>query len=331
MTYVGNYAGPCYIHLNGEAIVVRYETGEVINKWPYNCIRQFRAEDETGKFSFVSGRRGPYGVAEYNFKLPNESLNLLQSALTSFTGAQFSSVAPGSGSGSEQPQQPLPQQPLQAPPPQKQSINISSAYQTTPARQQVKGSRTESVSSSYSDVFSSPSHHAYQAPIPAPNSSSPVVPPRLPPRDYSTMSLPSISTSSDPNHSHTQSMDETTMRSLTKDRSGSSNVSTLSINSTESGTPPSLPPRRNLREKSPEKTRVAQSASYGDVKMNQSGKTGKLSKSASVDSMKLSSVPTKKLLDRLRDVTNASSSSLPAPLPEMEVVEDEHLPEKPSM
>ncbi len=53
--------------------------------------------------SALSGRRGPYGVAEYNFMLNKGMLNELQEALTQFTGAKFSGVAPGSGSGENPP------------------------------------------------------------------------------------------------------------------------------------------------------------------------------------------------------------------------------------
>ena len=308
--------------------MVRYESGEVINKWPYNCIRQFRAEDETGKFSFVSGRRGPYGVAEYNFKLPNDSLNLLQSALTNFTGAQFSSVTPGSGSGADPPQpQPHPQPHPQFPP-MRQAYSVSSAYHTDSSRT-VNG-RSESISSSTSssDVFTSPVHHGHQLPIPVPGSSSPAVPPRLPPRDYSTTSLPGLpgnSASSSETHCHTQSMDDTMMRLMMKTRSGtnSSTASSLSNTSQEAGysvTPPSLPPRRSLKECSPE-TRVAQSSSYNEVSLQQT-RNSKLAKAATVDVLKVtpSTPPAKKLVNRLREV---SGSSLAVPVAEVETVEEE--------
>ncbi len=42
-------------------------------------------------------------MAEYNFVLNKSMLNSLQDALTQFTGAKFSSVAPGSGSGENPP------------------------------------------------------------------------------------------------------------------------------------------------------------------------------------------------------------------------------------
>lgn len=92
---VGNHAGSCLLHLTGAAITVKYMTGEEIASWPYNCIRQFRADEDTGQFSFYSGRRGPYGVAEYKFDMSEPILMELQDALTQFTGAQFGSRVGG--------------------------------------------------------------------------------------------------------------------------------------------------------------------------------------------------------------------------------------------
>ena len=99
LNLVGNYSGPCILLLTGAAVTVKSTRGVDIATWPYNCIRQFRAEDETGKFSFVSGRRGPYGVAEYVFELPNHILSELQDALSQFTGAQFNIRPPSTSSG----------------------------------------------------------------------------------------------------------------------------------------------------------------------------------------------------------------------------------------
>ena len=130
--------------------------GVEIAKWPYNCIRQFKAEDETGKFSFVSGRRGPYGVAEYNFGL--EDVSQLQNALSQFTGAQFSQAP----SSSQPPLPPLPPIPHGQRPP---IVSSMTRYGM--------GGRTDSIDS----VFSSPSHTRVHA-------TPPHTGPRLPPRDY---------------------------------------------------------------------------------------------------------------------------------------------------
>ena len=151
---VGNFSGPCIIFLNGEAITVKQENGVEIAKWPYNCIRQFKAEDETGKFSFVSGRRGPYGVAEYNFGL--DDVSQLQHALSQFTGAQFNQTP-----SSQPPLPPLPPIPHGGRLPSVSSIGRYSI-----------GSRTDSIE----NVFTSPGHTRVHAP-PPPG-------PKLPPRDY---------------------------------------------------------------------------------------------------------------------------------------------------
>ena len=47
----------------------------------------------------MSGRRGPYGVAEYSFALDRSSLAELLETLTQFTGVKFSVVAPESETG----------------------------------------------------------------------------------------------------------------------------------------------------------------------------------------------------------------------------------------
>ena len=89
-TMVGNYSGSCLLHLTGAAITIKFKHAkDAAASWPYNCIRQFRADEETRQFSFFSGRRGPYGVAEYKFDMTEQQLLALQEALTQFTGAQF--------------------------------------------------------------------------------------------------------------------------------------------------------------------------------------------------------------------------------------------------
>lgn len=102
LNLVGNYSGPCILLLTGAAVSVKDPDGVNIATWPYNCIRQFRAEEETSVFSFISGRRGPYGVAEYIFELPEHILDDLQDALSQFTGAQFHIRPPSTSSGASQ-------------------------------------------------------------------------------------------------------------------------------------------------------------------------------------------------------------------------------------
>lgn len=225
-TYVGNFTGNCTIQLNGQAIVV-INGGVEINRWPYNCIRQFRAEDETGKFSFVSGRRGPYGVAEYNFKLLSDSLIDLQSALTEFTGAQFSAVAPGSGTDQQAPPQPWSTSTM----PRQSSTSSTNSYTTSLPRHMTTGSRNDSTSD-LDPVFNSPGRlHG----------------PRLPPRDY-TMTLPGNAMLG---HSAGGS-------------SGSSTVFGLDTGTYSTPRPALPPPRREAKEPSPE-VLVAKSNSYEEA------------------------------------------------------------------
>ncbi len=252
-TYVGNFAGNCTIQLNGQAIVVLCK-GVEINKWPYNCIRQFRAEDETGKFSFVSGRRGPYGVAEYNFKLHNDQLVDLQGALTEFTGAQFSAVAPGSGTDQQplQPQQPLPPYPPTLPRPS--SSSSISTYTTSLPRHMTTGSRDSTPPDFVDSVFNSPSRTPPQVP-------------RLPPRDYLI-----TSTSMDHAPGLTGSADEASLRGMMRGRATTSapTINGLSVEVSGSNYPsrPALPPpRREAKEPSPEAW-VAKSTSYEETQLS---------------------------------------------------------------
>ena len=97
---MGNNSGSCLLHLTGAAITIKFPLTGDSASWPYNCIRQFRADEDTRQFSFFSGRRGPYGVAEYKFDMTERMLLEMQDALTQFTGAQFGqNPTPGTGSG----------------------------------------------------------------------------------------------------------------------------------------------------------------------------------------------------------------------------------------
>ena len=94
LTPVGNYTdGACTIQLKDHALVISQMSGAEINKWPYNSIRHFVIYAETGKFGFQSGRRGPYGVAEYTFDITEKRLADLLSALDGFTGTQLTKSA----------------------------------------------------------------------------------------------------------------------------------------------------------------------------------------------------------------------------------------------
>ena len=286
----------------------------MINKWPYNCIRQFRAEDETGKFSFVSGRRGPYGVAEYNFCMPDDSLRMLQNALTNFTGAQFSTVAPGCGAEQPQPQLPLPPYPPIHP---QHTYSLSDPYQMANPKHIISGHQNDSVSSTSGDLRNSiltSLHHSQQFPIPASASMSLTTNrfkvPKLPPRDYSLSSLPgSPSVISEQGNRFSISMDEVMMQSQHKERLlTSSNLTRTSTSIMETGirsfNAPTLPPKHSHK---PAETWVAQSNSYEEISVSNqhSTKENNLSRSATVNGGASSSSgpQKKKLFDRLRGLT----------------------------
>lgn len=154
---VGSLKGPCLITLTGAAITVKKLDGTEVATWPYNCIRQFGAEEELRQFTFISGRRGPFGVSEYAFELSEQTLKRLQDALTQFTGAKFGTGFSGN----------------RRPPP-----NYSSVADTV-AIQHGTTKRSESAFSGDS-VFVSPPQQQ--------RSSSDKPPPKLPPRHAVSMS-----------------------------------------------------------------------------------------------------------------------------------------------
>lgn len=131
--------------------------GTEVATWPYNCIRQFGAEEELRQFTFISGRRGPFGVSEYAFELSEQTLMKLQDALTQFTGAKFGTGFTGNP----------------RPPPNYSSIADAVALQRSTTK------RSESTSSGDS-VFMSPPQHQ--------RSPSDKPPPKLPPRHAASMS-----------------------------------------------------------------------------------------------------------------------------------------------
>jgi hypothetical protein len=55
--------------------------------WPYSVIRSFNF-NEPGKFSFISGNQGPFGVGEYNFEV--HDVKALEYTLKQFIGTQIS-------------------------------------------------------------------------------------------------------------------------------------------------------------------------------------------------------------------------------------------------
>ena len=85
---INGYTGQCRLQITKTAVIVSLNNGEELATWLYNCIRQFNAVD--GCFSFTSGRRGPFGVNEYCFELPQKKVAEIQKKISGYTGAVFS-------------------------------------------------------------------------------------------------------------------------------------------------------------------------------------------------------------------------------------------------
>lgn len=84
---ITGFVGPCRLQITKTAIIVLKSDGEEIATWLFNCIRQFNAVDCC--FSFISGRRGPFGVGEYSFELPQKKVLEIQKKISGHTGAVF--------------------------------------------------------------------------------------------------------------------------------------------------------------------------------------------------------------------------------------------------
>ena len=92
LTKISDFTGKCVISVNGESLTVKEPHATTpIAKWKHNHIRKFRTEITENLFIFESGRQGPFGVSEYKFELVKDDLFVLQSLLTEFTGAHFTS------------------------------------------------------------------------------------------------------------------------------------------------------------------------------------------------------------------------------------------------
>ena len=88
LTPVRDYKGPCTLVLSKRSIGVSTDN-ENLGTWPFECIRRFHSQD-LNYFSFTSGRRGPYGVCDYTFKIKDEDLKKLQDILSQCTGKYHS-------------------------------------------------------------------------------------------------------------------------------------------------------------------------------------------------------------------------------------------------
>lgn len=71
--HIDDFHGPCTIQVKEDCIRIKKSNGNEIGNWLYIYIREFRFDDEKFQFTFKSGRRGPFGVADYLFKLHNRT------------------------------------------------------------------------------------------------------------------------------------------------------------------------------------------------------------------------------------------------------------------
>lgn len=85
MTPINGYTGPCKLCLSKRYLSIKTDSLNELGTWPYESIRRFFTQD-LNYFSFTSGRRGPFGVADYKFNVNELDLILLQKTLTQNTG-----------------------------------------------------------------------------------------------------------------------------------------------------------------------------------------------------------------------------------------------------
>ncbi len=71
--------------LSKKSIEVKKNDVESLGKWAFEFIRRFHSQD-LNYFSFTSGRRGPFGVQDYTFRLNEDDLKQLQYLLSQHTG-----------------------------------------------------------------------------------------------------------------------------------------------------------------------------------------------------------------------------------------------------
>ena len=69
LRYINDYKGPCILQVRPDALVVKKSNGVALGSWAYSVIREFKFDDMEKNFLFTSGRRGPFGVENYNFDL----------------------------------------------------------------------------------------------------------------------------------------------------------------------------------------------------------------------------------------------------------------------
>ena len=150
MRYINDFNGPCVIQVREDCLIIKRSngTGKEIGRWPYAFIRKFRFDDERSQFSFTSGRRGVFGLADYLFRLHNRTYFNLRDTVNTIANGR-------SGCGGDQAPPPTTSQ---SPPPpvpphsknssfhKKQDANRSeeNAYLGLPAVRSVRPQRSTS-------------------------------------------------------------------------------------------------------------------------------------------------------------------------------------------
>lgn len=89
--FINDFSGPCTLQVREDSIAVKRSNGKEIGRWPYAFIREFRFDDERIQFSFMSGRRGIFGVADYLFKLHNRTYFNLRETVNRIASGRSSS------------------------------------------------------------------------------------------------------------------------------------------------------------------------------------------------------------------------------------------------
>eukprot|EP00731_Ephydatia_muelleri_P005206 Em0002g1382a len=87
---IGDFqGGDCIITLSDATLSISspHEDGHLIASWRYCTIRSFNCSST--EFCFISGRRGPYGVEEYTFKVSPTVMSSLFSVLSKTTGVNI--------------------------------------------------------------------------------------------------------------------------------------------------------------------------------------------------------------------------------------------------
>ena len=93
--HIREFRGSCVIQVREDCIVIKGSNGKEMGSWPYVYIREFRFDDEKFQFSFKSGRRGPFGVADYLFKLHNRTYYNLRETVNRIAEGKSGNVATG--------------------------------------------------------------------------------------------------------------------------------------------------------------------------------------------------------------------------------------------